>query len=90
MNPKEKTIHPKIRNEFKIPYREYYYMCFEGSYVPEFVEFAIKDYEKQIQEQIGLFVKWARKENILITKKGIISELNSLRRNQKTLKGDEE
>ena len=45
--PKEEDIHRKIRFEFQISYREYYYECFEGSYVKEFVDFAIKDLQQE-------------------------------------------
>ena len=40
--PTEAEIHYLIRKEFGIPYREYYYMCFEGSYIPEFIEYTLK------------------------------------------------
>lgn len=41
--PKEKDIHYLIRREFCIPYREYYYSCFEGEHVYQIVEFALKN-----------------------------------------------
>ena len=47
---KEKALHKKIRDEFKIDFREYYYLCFEGSYVPEIIEFAIKEQQAKIKE----------------------------------------
>ena len=50
--PQETELNFKIRKEFGINYREYYYMCFEGSYVPEFIEFALAAKDKQIRQKV--------------------------------------
>ena len=49
--PQEAEIHYLLRKEFGIPYREYYHMCFEGSYVPEFIEYALKIIIGRIDQQ---------------------------------------
>ena len=76
INPKQKAkraenpFPKKVRKEFNIDYRSYYYLCFEGEYVSEIVDFVRKETTKEFFKFLDTLK--SRYGNVVILKKDYI------------------
>jgi hypothetical protein len=66
-----KEILEQTRKEFKINTREWEHLCFEGSYVPEIVEYALSVQKAEIRKKLLLKLEQINKHGCQMDKQDI-------------------